>query len=72
MQKAETDRIARALQKKGFPASSYDSGSNFGHVILNYDTNTMYFNPWSMPPEWVAVYRKLIGPQLEALSREED
>lgn len=72
MEKAEADRIARALQRRKFSASSYHSGSNYGYAVLNYETNAMYFNPWSMPPEWVAVYRKLIGPELEALSREEE
>lgn len=63
MQQAETKRIARALQRKGFPASSYDSGSNFGYGVLNYETNALYFNPWSMPPDWLAVYRKLVASE---------
>ena len=59
----EARRIAQALQRKNFPASSYDSGSNFGYGVLNYDTNDLYFNPWSMPTEWVAVYRRMIARQ---------
>lgn len=65
MLKTEADRIARALQRRKFPASSYDSGTNYGYVILNYNTNVMYFNPWSMPSEWVAVYRGLIKQEDE-------
>lgn len=59
MIEAEAKRIARALQRKQFPASSYDSGSNFGFAVLNYETNAMYFNPWSMPEPWLGVYRKM-------------
>jgi len=66
MTKAEAQKIARALQRKGFPASSLDSGSNFGYAILNYETNAMYFNPWSMPEPWLVVYRKAFAKEIAA------
>lgn len=59
MLKAEATKIAHALQRAGQPASAYDSGSNYGYGVLNYDTNALYFNPWAMPTDWVGVYRKI-------------
>lgn len=66
MTEGEAKKVARALQRRKLPASSYDSGSNFGYGVLNYETNALYFNPWSMPEPWVAVYRKMITKEMAA------
>jgi hypothetical protein len=63
MEKAEAQKIARALQRRNLPASSYDSGSNFGYGVLNYETNALYLNPWTMPEAWLAVYRRMLATE---------
>jgi hypothetical protein len=62
MEEREARQIARGLQRKGLPASAYDTGSNLGYAILDYTTNMMYASPWQMPPEWLTAYRTLLNP----------